>query len=353
VIRRVHVIESGGRGGVFNHTIEVAAGLSAIGVDVVLHTSTDPEAAPADVTMCRCIRWHRSSRNRFVRRGLTTASYLGATLPHLWRAIGPDDVVHIQGLFALTPELISIARRRRATVVCSPHNIFVRDNAIGASRSLSHVLGRADRILVYADADVDALRPTSANVGKVPLLQWTPPADPVLVKRWREKLTHDCTRLALMPGQVRRDKNFEVFIEALALMPGWCGAIVGEDLGPGPDLDRLIERTGAPVTTHFQYIDGEDFVSLIEAADVVVAPYRIASQSAILAVAARLGVPSAAAPTGGLGEFATAVARDATPDAIRDAIIAACELGAVPSAPADGAARFLEEYVVAHERRRG
>ncbi|WBB70639.1 glycosyltransferase [Micromonospora sp. WMMD812] len=352
MIRRVHLIESGGRGGVFNHTVDVAAGLTDLGVDVVVHTADDCDAAPASVPLCRCVTWHRASPNRVVRQARTSARYLLRTLPHLRRVIGSQDVVHLQGMFALTPELISVARLRHAAVVTSPHNTFVRSNAPGGGRALRSALEDADRVLVYSDADRQRLVARGVgNVAQVPLVQWTPPADPALVERWRAALKPDGGTLALLPGQVRADKNPELFVQAVARLPGWRGAVVGEDLGPGRQVDALIDQIGAAVTTAYRYLDVAEFTALVAAADVVVAPYQIASQSGVVAVAARLGVPTAVAPCGGLGEAATAVARDTSAEAIRDAIVAAYELGAKPVDTADAASRFLHEYTVAQQGR--
>src|SRR5262245_25710916 len=352
MIRRVHMVESGGRGGVFNHTVEVVAGLQALGVEVVLHTATDPDAAPDGLTLCRCVSWYRRSSSRVIRRSRTTLRYIGRTLPHLSRVIGPDDVVHVQGMFALTPEIISVARMRRATVVCSPHNTFARDDVLRHSRVLAQILRRADRVLVYSDADLTSLSGRVANVGRVPLVQWIPPVDPARVNAWRRQLTPDGAPLAVMPGFVRADKNCDVFVRAMSLMPGWRGAIVGEDQGGAAAVDALVAHTAAPITTEYRYLGVDEFVALVAAADVVVAPYRVASQSGVLSVAARLGVPRAAAPTGGLGEAASAVARDLSPDAIRDAIISAAQVGATPQADGSAAEIFLREYLVAHDARR-
>lgn len=352
MIRRVHMIESGGRGGVFNHAVEVAAGLTELGVDVVVHTADDCDDAPAAVTLCRCITWHRASPNRVVRQIRTSARYLLRTLPHLRRVIGPEDIVHIQGMFALTPELVSVARHRNATVVASPHNTFVRSNAPGGGRALRSALQDSDRVLVYSDADRQSLLARGvANVVQVPLVQWTPPVNPALVECWRTELKPDGGKLALLPGQVRADKNPELFVQAMALLPDWRGAVVGADLGPGRQVDALIAQTGAAVTTVYRYLDVDEFTALVAAADVVVAPYQIASQSGVLAVAARLGVPTAVAPCGGLGELATAVARDTSVAAIRDAIVAAHELGAKPVDTAGAVNRFLHEYTVTQRSR--
>jgi glycosyltransferase involved in cell wall biosynthesis len=351
MIRRIHMIESGGRGGVFNHSVELMSGLQALGVDVVLHTADDPEEAPDGLNLCQCISWYRDSPSRFVRRARTMARYLYRTLPHLWRAIRSDDVVHIQGMFALTPELITVAKLRRATVVCTPHNTFVREDTLGNARVFANVLRRADRIMVYTDADIANLEGRVRHLGRVPLVQWTPPVDPKRVAEWRARLAGNGYRLAVMPGYIRGDKNCDVFIEALAKMPGWRGAIVGEDNGLGRQLDGLIERLGAPVTTDYRYLTVDDFVALVAAADVVAAPYRVASQSGVVSVAAQLGVPRATAPTGGLGELATAVARDMTPEALRDAIIAAHVVGAEPPRREDAASQFLMQYRLAYEQR--
>ncbi|GGM21941.1 hypothetical protein GCM10011608_03340 [Micromonospora sonchi] len=352
LIRQVHLVESGGRGGVFNHCVEVAAGLTALGMDVVVHTAEDCDPAPDSVRLCRCVGWHRASPHRLVRQARTSARYVVRTLPHLYRAIDPADVVHIQGLFALTPELISVARRRQATVVTSPHNTFVRSSAPGGGRALRSALADADRVLVYSAADRHTLLHRGvANVARVPLVQWTPPVDRELVARWRAELSPDGARLALLPGQVRADKNPELFVRALAELPGWRGAVVGEDLGPGRQLNALVTRTGAAVTTDYRYLSVEDFTALVAAADVVVAPYQIASQSGVLAVAARLGVPTAVVPCGGLAELATVVARDTSVAAVRDAVLAAYGTGATPLDSADAAGRFRHEYTLARQRR--
>ncbi|MET8082929.1 glycosyltransferase [Micromonospora sp. NPDC005237] len=352
MIRRVHLIESGGRGGVFNHTVEVAAGLHELGLDVVVHTADDCDAAPTSVNLCRCVIWHRTSPHRQVRQARTSTRYLLRTLPHLHRLIGPQDVVHIQGLFALTPELISIARRRHATVVASPHNTFVRSNAPGGGRALRSALRDADHVLVYSEADRQRLLDRGvANVERVPLTQWTPPPQPALVDRWRTELNPGAVKLALLPGQVRADKNPELFVRAVAQLPGWRGAVVGEDLGPGRRVDALIERTGAAVTTAYRYLSVDEFTALVAAADVVVAPYEVASQSGVLAVAARLGVPTAVAPCGGLGELATAVARDTGVAAISDAIALAHERGVKPVDTTDASGRFLAAYTAAQQGR--
>lgn len=353
MIRRIHLVESGGRGGVFNHSVAVAAELTRLGADVVLHTANDHDPADPSVPMCRCIRWHRGSSSRRVRQALTSARYVARTLPHIAMQVGARDIVHIQGLFAMTPELIAVARYRRATVVCSPHNTFVRQRHAGGARALASAVSRADRVLVYADIDRGRVSRDPADVGVVPLLQWVPPVAEDLRTAWRRSLGAENVKLAVMPGQVRADKNPDVFVEALAGLPGWRGAVVGEDLGPGASLDQQIRATDAPVSTIYRYLSVDEFTALVAAADVIAAPYSVASQSGVLAVAAALGVPRAVAPVGGLVELATVVARDTTAGALREAILGAEAEGAERPDATRTAKLYLEEYerAVARARR--
>jgi hypothetical protein len=129
----------------------------------------------------------------------------------------------------------------------------------------------------------------------------------------------------------------------MALAVGWRGAIVGDDLGAGAAADYLIDQTNSPVTTAYGYLDTEDFVALIAAADVVVTPYAVASQSGVLAVAQRLGTPSAALDIGGLGEQATVVARGHSPSDLCDAIMAA-QGRRTATVEEDVAKRYLAAY---------
>ncbi|GAA1795723.1 hypothetical protein GCM10009682_16880 [Luedemannella flava] len=346
-LRRVHVVEPGGRGGIYQHAVEVTRILVGAGVDAVLHTSDGCEVRPAAVPVCGCVRWPENGRNVVLRRA-ARARYLGGELlPHLCRAFGPRDVVHVHGFSFLNPMVIRAARLRRATVVGSPHNTFVREGAGSrAVRSHETMLRRPDHLVVYADADTAVL---DRDASVLPLVQWTPPVEPDRVRRWRERLAPDGAPLALMPGHVRRDKNYDLFVRAMARLPGWRGGVVGEDHGGAAELAHVVQLTDAPVTMIFEYVSVADYMALVAAADVIVAPYAVASQSGVLAVARKLGVPTVATATGGLPELATAVA-DADPAALAQAVIQARGRGAAERPPDGVAAEFLAAYQVARAR---
>lgn len=326
-IESVHMVEAGGRGGIFQHSVAVASALQSAGVEVRLHTATDAEIDEPSVRQCRCIRWHRGSSSRRIRQAGTAVRFVAQTLPHLYRVLRPGEVLWVQGLFGLTPEVIMAGRLARVGVVCSPHNTFVRDRAVGAGRALRAVLRRADRVLVYSQADAGRIAGLGPRVGVVPLAQWLPTFSEEQVARWRTAFRPAGRRVALLAGQVRADKNPGLFVEALSTLPGWCGAVVGEDIGAGAALETLIRETGAAVTTFYDYLSVSDFAAAIAAADVVVAPYAIASQSGVVALARSLGIPTAVTPVGGLTELATAVSVDSSPQALGSAIARAARSG--------------------------
>src|SRR3954453_5406306 len=95
---KVHLVEQGGRGGVFQHTVAVAHALAQTGLEVKLHTARDAEFDPSTpgVTVCRCVEWYRGRR---FRRLMIGARYLGSTLPHLARDIRKQDIAHVQGVW--------------------------------------------------------------------------------------------------------------------------------------------------------------------------------------------------------------------------------------------------------------
>ncbi|WP_250037906.1 glycosyltransferase [Paractinoplanes maris] len=346
---RIHLIEAGGRGGVFQHSIAVASALSNAGCKVILHTARDFEIYVPGINFCGCFRWGRVSGNRVVRQALTAARLVSKTLPHLARDIKPGEIVYVQGSFGLTPEVVRALRFARSTIVCSPHNTFARVGAPGASRALRTALTASDRVLVFSASDRERLEHCGVPVGLVPLVQWVPPVPDHLTEKWRAELAAKERPLALLPGQVRFDKNPDLFVRAMVLLHGWTGAVVGEDKGAAESVDRLIAETGARIETRYGYLDMENFAALVRAADVVVAPYEVASQSGVLSVAHILGVPTAATPAGGLVEQATVVANSFEPSALAEAIKVAHGRGKGERLETEVAARYLTEFAAATE----
>jgi glycosyltransferase involved in cell wall biosynthesis len=301
--KTVHLVEPGGRGGVFQHTVAVAEALAEVGVHVVLHTAQDAELRPAGVTFCPCVHWYRSLPHG-LRQPLTAGRYLLRTVPHVLTATDPvTDVLHMQGLFGrflYLPVLLG-ARRSRLRTVISPHNTFVRRGGRAASAAFRWSLRAATAIVVFSDDDLARLAALGLDAHRATLTLHLERPDPAATAAWRQR--YGSGPIALLAGQVRADKRPDVFIEACRLA-GVTPAIVGEALD-GEPLVRAAASTTERLVRVDGYLPGGEFAAAVAAADVVVAPYAVGSVSGPLACAADLGVRSVAFAVGGLGENVT------------------------------------------------
>ena len=107
-------------------------------------------------------------------------------------------------------------------------------------------------------------------------------------------------------------------------------AVVGEDGGALAAGRRLACALGVRVEWDEGYRPFDEFLAAVAASDVVVCPYRAASQSAVLALARATGRPSVASAVGGLAELATVVVAPDDPAALAAGVRRALA-GAPPS----------------------
>ena len=306
---RVHLIEVGGRGGVFHHTVGVAEALAAAGTAVVLHTADDAELTPAGgVELCSCMRWRRHLPHR--RRQLAVVGeFAGHYTPHVAAALAPGDIAHLQGAFVppLLAGLVTAVQIRRRPLVFSPHNTFARYGGRLNTAALRWCARRADATIAFSLADQHAMARWGVAATCVDLAHLIPRPAPAQVDAWRQRLGD--RPVALLAGQIRPDKRPELLVEAVARMGGAVrAAVVGEDRGGAAAVRAAAARTGSDVVLLERYLELSDFVALLTAADVVVCPYQAASVSGPLAMAHVLGVRSVVTDAGGLSELATATA---------------------------------------------
>jgi glycosyltransferase involved in cell wall biosynthesis len=116
-------------------------------------------------------------------------------------------------------------------------------------------------------------------------------------------------RTLLFFGYIRHYKGLDLLLEALALLlpedPRYRLLIAGECYEDPAIYRRLIERLGLQDHVYFEhaYIDNESVAEWFCAADVVILPYRSATQSGILNMAYGFEKPVVTTNVGGLGEF--------------------------------------------------
>jgi glycosyltransferase involved in cell wall biosynthesis len=345
----IHLVEPGGRGGVYQHTVGVAEALAASGVDVVLHTAADPEVLPsANVSYCPCVRWQRSGP-RALRQAVTAARYLGRVLPHLRSELRHGSLLHVQGLFGIWMTEITVRGLRGSPVVFTPHNLFARTGGPRAFRSIARSITAADVSVAFSVADAEEIARVGGRGVIAPFVFSHPEPDESASNRWRSTFG-DGPHVGLL-GQIRSDKRPDVFVEACALA-GIRPIIVGEDLGGLAVAHAAAERLGTDITVVEGFLALQDFVDVLSSLDVVVSPQVTASTSGPLALARDLGVATVANDVGGLGEVATVTASEQMPEALAAAIEAALatEVTPTPLEPSAVADAYQQIYAVAVQR---
>jgi glycosyltransferase involved in cell wall biosynthesis len=322
----VHLVEPGGRGGVYQHTVQVAIELAEAGFDVVVHTSADAEALSAgNVRSCRCFSWCRTIPHRRLRLIAVISRFVLRTLPHLIYTTR-RGFVHVQGQFAEGLFALCIGALSRTADVCvfSPHNTFSRSGSRTQRVALRHAVQRADICVCFAPSDEARLRELGARrVEMAPLVQFAPHVPDALIAEWRSRLADDGTPLVVLAGQIRPDKGVDDFLIASTLVPPGRAAfaVVGEDAGYAARAIELRDRLVAPVTILVDYFDLVDFVAILRAADVVTAPYKQASSSGVIALASQVGTPSVAYPVGGLRSSGALLTEDPSAQGLANAVM--------------------------------
>jgi glycosyltransferase involved in cell wall biosynthesis len=303
----LHMVEPGGRGGVFQHAVAVAQAAARDGRPVTLHTADDCEFQPQDVSLCRCVKWHRKLPGPL--KKVASALAYGKTLAHLASAMGAEDGLHFQGSYKLplTWATLIAGKLRAKKVIFSPHNTFARDDSRMSAWLLQRCIRTASTTVAYSQADLAAVKALGGNGVLEPLVQSAPSLDPAAVRSWTERWDAQGRAVVLFAGQLRADKRLDLVIKAAAsgLSPKHIVvAVVGEDKGSEASNRRLAQELGVPVRWDVRYVSLEEFAAALAAADLVVCPYDRASQSGVLSLARLYGARTLATDVGGLAELA-------------------------------------------------
>lgn len=124
----------------------------------------------------------------------------------------------------------------------------------------------------------------------------------------RRELGIDASRVLLFFGFIRRYKGLDVLLRALpeilAFDPHLQLLIAGPFHHRRRTYEQLLKRLGVhrAVVIHDRYFSGADIARCFAAADCVILPYRSATQSGVVPIAAALGVPAIVTRVGALPE---------------------------------------------------
>ena len=215
------------------------------------------------------------------------------------RQFKPDRVIMQWWVPFWTPHWAMISRMVNAPITFITHNALPHEPSRFDRLAVRVGMGAADHIIAQAQSDARTLadlfprtpitvtpHPTYAELGSA-AVEITRPDKPLL----------------LFCGIVRPYKGLDILLDALPIVLEKMDvhlAIVGEMWDGGEAYREQIERLGENVTVEDAYVSNERLSGWIRAADLVVLPYRSATQSGIVQMAFGLGTPVLATRVGGL-----------------------------------------------------
>ncbi len=223
-------------------------------------------------------------------------------------------IVHLQWTPLPPVDRVAVAQaleRTGARLVLSEHNGSLRSGRVAGGRSRRRLVASADALVALSSAVAEDLRARGA--GSSGRIHTIPPgvgeAGTLRREEARRSLGLDASApVALFAGLIREDKGLDWLVEAFAQvaqsMPSALLVVAGLPAMPWAPIAGAIERTGVAgrVRCELEFLSAGRFEQYLVASDVVVLPYRRASQSAVLSAALAAGRAVVASRVGGLPE---------------------------------------------------
>jgi D-inositol-3-phosphate glycosyltransferase len=242
-----------------------------------------------------------------------------------------------------------LARRARgagASVVFVCHNAWPHEGFPVAEALTRLALRTADSLVALSDAVASELR---RLLPEVPVSVIPHPPFSVLGQvpdsapgHWRQRIdAPPGAKIVLFFGNIRSYKGLRDLIDAFPHVAASANAVLvvaGTFLESIADYRARIDELGLgdSVRLFDGYVPNEEVAPLFELADLVVLPYRSASQSGVIPLAAAFGKPVVATATGGLPDALRGtglVVPPENPDALGAAILQALKEPPPPPPP--------------------
>jgi glycosyltransferase involved in cell wall biosynthesis len=348
---RLLIVEQGGRGGVADYTGELARAMAALGWTVTLATAADHRFdLGADVTVHGLFHYLRDDTplRRALRRlrlgPVVNGLRFMAAMPRLMALSREADVVHTQSWEI--PEIGLVAfvclRLAGAVVVETLHGTVERSGRLKRTRQLVTLASAklTARTIVHTQADL--VRMPKGALGRTVVIAH---GDYGALARSGGEVSRESSRAALgidpdvpvtlLFGQLRADKGLGDLLAAAARVSDLHVLVGGQDLGALAHEQRRLEdpELAARVTVREGFLEMDEVARLFAAADTVVLPYRVASQSGVLLLAYGFSRPVIVYPAGGLPEAVIDgqtgwICERADVDALSAALAASVQAGA-------------------------
>ncbi len=253
------------------------------------------------------------------------------------KKFNPDAVIfrYWNPYFALMINTIS-ARLSRVGIKVSVFidNLIPHEESFIDSWAARRVLANANHIFTlskYVTQDVHRFRP------ELPVTTLIHPLYENYKSRYSKAEARAILKLSDQPvmlffGLIRPYKGLDILIKALGLLqnrlPDYKAYILGEAYENEQKYKDLIQSTGVGSQVHYrnEFVPDEKLPLYFAACDVLVLPYRSATQSGIIGIAFQMDRPVIATRVGGLGEYIEDgktgyLAEPENPDALADLIL--------------------------------
>jgi glycosyltransferase involved in cell wall biosynthesis len=299
------VLYLGRRGGGARHAVETARALAQAATRVHLVYREDGELADefADLRLpgaaVRTVRQDRMLRGTLdlaravaaVRRYFRSTRVAAVLVP-MW---SPWDLPFLR-----------VAAAAGAPVLLTVHDAFFHpgEQFRAAERLLHAEIRRADGLLVlseYTNRQLERVPGASDRRWRAELAVPTPGGSVTSMPRRRAA----GARLRLvLPGRLLRYKGVDVFCLLVQRLRAAGVPVVAEIAGSGPALTPALHDLAdqAGITLTDRWLSEDELIATIARHDLVVLPYREATQSGIIPLAYSLGIPVVATRVGGLAE---------------------------------------------------
>jgi len=277
-------------------------------------------------------------------KNLIIRTWINSINPFNWivsaykiRAIKPDLVIIRYWLPFMGPCLGTLARLvrwgRSTPIVALTDNVIPHEKRMGDALFTRWFLSACQAFVAMTGSVMQDIRTfvQAHHQRVVPHPVYDIFGEAVEKAKARQILGLDATRpWILFFGFIRHYKGLDLLLEALAderlEKRGLCLWIAGECYEKRAEYDAIIARYGLQDRVHWddRFIPSSEVAALFGAADLVVQPYRTATQSGVTQIAYHFGRPMLVTRVGGLPEMVengvVGYVVEPTPAAIADAL---------------------------------
>ncbi len=326
----VVVIEPMGFGGICHYTYNLCQALAArdIGVSLITAKNYEMAARPRRFHLYPILKeWFdpkfpqgapsyavRPNPFATARRRLESASVMLRIVSVVLKARAP--VVHLQ--WPIGPHdwmYLAVLRGLGRRVVLTVHDVLPHEHAPADAPRMRRLLAHVDRAILHSEENKRAFHRVFADAAPasqlVPLgdfFDFAERPDPTPAQARAALSLPPDAPIVLFFGAIRPYKGLADLIEAFprvrAAVPSAHLVVAGLPLGDFAPYERAIAEAGIRDCTalYLAYHAWNDVAKFFRAADVVVLPYRSASQSGVAQLAFAFAKPVVATRVGGLPE---------------------------------------------------